>query len=207
TYLARTSNISKYTEGRFAPKWQLAGEAIALEGPPKPDITPLPLPAPPDAALRTGLILHEDDLSPGFVLDAGITPVATAVVSSRAALSPLEVAPQVRDFADRAASDTVTRFADRLGHVTTVALDADGLSAWAQSNGLEQVVAPYAPVGPAADVLAGLRSAPGAPPLRQVQRAYDAAAWPHATHGFFRFKDKIPKLLGQMRGLAAVATD
>ncbi|MEO0380979.1 MAG: FAD-binding domain-containing protein, partial [Pseudomonadota bacterium] len=62
TYLARTSNISKYTEGRFAPKWQLAGEAIALEGPPNPPIAPLPDADLPIPSPRTGLILHDEDL-------------------------------------------------------------------------------------------------------------------------------------------------
>ncbi|WP_415403384.1 hypothetical protein [Tateyamaria sp. SN3-11] len=60
---------------------------------------------------------------------------------------------------------------------------------------------PYAPVGPAADVLHRLSLTEDAPALHQIRRDYDSAAWPHATHGFFRFKDKIPKLLGQMQGL------
>ena len=29
-------------------------------------------------------------------------------------------------------------------------------------------------------------------------RSYDAMAWPHATHGFFRFKEKIPQLLDRL---------
>ncbi|MEL7216615.1 MAG: hypothetical protein AAGJ96_11875, partial [Pseudomonadota bacterium] len=58
-----------------------------------------------------------------------------------------------------------------------------------------QIVTPYAPVGPAANVLTRLAQSDGAPPLRRIRRAYDSAAWPHATHGFFRFKDVIPDLL------------
>ncbi|MFL4471588.1 FAD-binding domain-containing protein [Tateyamaria armeniaca] len=201
TYLARTSNISKYTEGRFAPKWQLAGEAIALDGPPKPDITPLADLAAPDLAARTGLILHKDDLSPGFLLDQGIAPAATAVVSARARLSPLTVAPHVTEFAAQAAHDTVARFGARLGAMSHPDATAQALCAWANAAGLEQIATPYAPVGPAAALVHALSRREGAPPVRQVRRDYDSAAWPHATHGFFRFKDKIPKLLGQMRGL------
>jgi deoxyribodipyrimidine photo-lyase len=37
-----------------------------------------------------------------------------------------------------------------------------------------------------------------------VLRGYDARAWPYATAGFFKFKEKIPRLLGEMRGLQAV---
>ena len=61
TYLARASNIRKYTEGRFDPKG-LASEAPALDGPPHP-----PRMAPPvgdsfDPARPSVLLLHEDDL-------------------------------------------------------------------------------------------------------------------------------------------------
>jgi len=203
TYLARTSNISKYTEGRFAPKWQLAGEAPALDAPPKPDMRPLPeadLPVPSD---RTGLILHDDDLSPGYLLDSGIRPVATAIITTRAGLSPLEMAPHVTAFAQGAAEDVVDRFGARLGDTSHVDANAEALRIWAAEAGVDQIVTPYAPVGPAAELLRASAVADGVPPVRHVRRAYDSAAWPHATHGFFRFKDKIPKLLGQLRGLRA----
>jgi deoxyribodipyrimidine photo-lyase len=36
------------------------------------------------------------------------------------------------------------------------------------------------------------------------RRAHDSAAWPHATHGFFKFKDKIPALLGTLKGIGLV---
>ncbi len=204
TYLARTSNISKYTEGRFAPKWQLAGEAVALDGPPLPARVTVPEVTTPNPDLRTGLILHDEDLSPGYVLDAGISPVATAVISARKALSPLEVAPHVSGFATRAAEDTVARYGARLAHVTWPDADADALAKWAEAAGIDQIVTPYAPVGPAAQILQTLRTRAGALPLHQIRRAYDSHAWPHATHGFFRFKDKIPVLLGEMHGLSSV---
>lgn len=203
TYLARTSNISKYTEGRFAPKWQLAGEAPALPGPPKPDIMPLPDGDQAVPTARTGLILHDDDLSPGFILDAGITPVATTVISTRSSLSPLTVADHVPAFVQAATQDTTNRFSARLSAVSHAAPTVNALLSWARDAGLDQIVTAYAPVGPAADVLARFAATDGAPPLRRVRRTYDSSAWPHATHGFFRFKEKIPQLLGDLRGLRA----
>ncbi|WP_366141248.1 FAD-binding domain-containing protein [uncultured Tateyamaria sp.] len=203
TYLARTSNISKYTVGRFAPKWQLAGEAPALSGPPVPDRAPIPDTDVPLVEGRTGLILHDDDLSPGYVLDTGTSPVATAAIVTRSGLSPLEVAPYVADFASQAIHDVTERFGSRLGPVSHVVPTAKALADWAQENALDQIVTAYAPVGPAADVLAQLASMDGAPPIKLMRRPYDSAAWPHATHGFFRFKDKIPQLLGNLRGLHA----
>ncbi|MEL6564433.1 MAG: FAD-binding domain-containing protein [Pseudomonadota bacterium] len=203
TYLARTSNISKYTEGRFAPKWQLAGEAVAVPGAPNPDRQPL---RPSDVAAptaRTGLVLHDDDLSPGYLLEAGIAPVATACLNTRAHLSPLAVAPHVTAFADGALADVVARYKDRLGPVEDVEPTVAALQDWARTHGLDQIVMADTPVGPNAALVADLMRSSDAVPIRRIRRSYDDAAWPHATHGFFRFKDKIPSLLGQLRGLRA----
>ncbi|MEO9574112.1 MAG: FAD-binding domain-containing protein [Tateyamaria sp.] len=202
TYLARTSNISKYTEGRFAPKWQLAGEAAARTGPPNPPLSPLPTAGLPIPSARTGLILHDEDMSPGFVLDAGISPVATACIVGRDGLSPLTLAPHVSDFALRALQETEGRFGKRLGNVTWPESTVTELASWAQYAELDQIVTPYAPVGPVAEMLGALARTPGMPPVRMIRRSYDDRAWPHATHGFFRFKEKIPGLIGQMRGLS-----
>jgi deoxyribodipyrimidine photo-lyase len=87
------------------------------------------------------------------------------------------------------------RFADRLGRVSVITVDA--LPDWRRSEGLEQIVTSYLPVGPACDALAKIDI--GGP-----VRPYDQAAWPHATHGFFRFRKEIPKLLGRIKGLETV---
>jgi hypothetical protein len=34
--------------------------------------------------------------------------------------------------------------------------------------------------------------------LARPIRDWDAAAWPHATHGFFRFKENIPDLVAPL---------
>ncbi|MEM8693513.1 MAG: FAD-binding domain-containing protein [Pseudomonadota bacterium] len=201
TYLARPSNIAKYTEGRFRPT-DLAPDAPALSGELAPDRQPLMPGQTFDPALRTGLVLHDDDLSPGFVFSQGLTPVATTVLNGRAKLSPLKVAPHVIDFARAAADDTIVRFGERLGPVGH-SESVNDLVAWAEEHELEQIVAPYAPVGPNSDVLCGLRGHDNAVDLRLVQRDYDSAAWPYATAGFFKFKEKIPSLVGGLEGLRA----
>jgi deoxyribodipyrimidine photo-lyase len=68
------------------------------------------------------------------------------------------------------------------------------LADWAQRTGAAQIVAPYAPTGPAASFLAAL-SARSSLPVFQLRRGFDSRAWPHATHGFFRFREAIPSLL------------
>ena len=192
TYLARPDNIAKYTNGRFRPTG-LADHAAPLGGMPHPARGPVPQSDVIDPGKKTGLLLTEEDLSPGWLLDK-FTPVATATIQATEARSPLRVSESVSRFVGNAIANTVERFKDRLGPVTAVTLDS--LADWAADNSIEQVVTAYTPVGPTADALADQD-------LVQVIRPYDSAAWPHATHGFFRFKDKIPMLLGDLKGLKA----
>jgi deoxyribodipyrimidine photo-lyase len=196
-YLARPSNIARYTEGRFSPEG-LVTDAEPLEGPPHPERRPAPRGDTPAQDARTGLLLTEDDLSPGFVLDALETaPVAHAALVSVERRSPRGASDPVRRFTRDAVADARARWSDRLGAAGPVATEPDAIVDWARDAGLAQVVTPFAPVGPAADALARLDTALGRDGIRlcRVMRDWDAAAWPHATHGFFRFKEHIPELV------------
>jgi deoxyribodipyrimidine photo-lyase len=199
TYLARADNIASYTGGRFAP------EGLARSAPPLPPGPPAPrVVLPAGAVLRPGpaqgLLVTEDDLSPGWLLDAGLAPVATATQQASAGRSPLTVAPQVEGFTAALIADLVAR-EPRLGPVTPV-MDTRDVVRWATRAGLAEVVAPHVPVGPAADALAGLGPALSDAGIRLTLplRPYDASAWPHATHGFFRFREAIPALIADLRG-------
>ncbi|WP_371060008.1 FAD-binding domain-containing protein [Rhodosalinus sp. 5P4] len=186
TYLARPGNIEKCTGGRFRPEG-LAAAAPALEGPPAPPPRPVPESGRWDPGRATGLLLTEEDLAPGPLFEAGLAPRATAVLSSVDGLSPLAVAPHLLAFVEGAIDDATARWAARLGPVTRLSC-ADDIAEWAAANGIEQVVTPYPPVGPAADALAGRD-------VIRILRPYDAAAWPHATQGFSSFRARIPSLL------------
>lgn len=191
SYLARKDNIAKYTDGRFAPDG-LATDAVPLEGPDHPPIGPLPVSDAIDPNAKTGLLLTDEDLSPGWLLDK-CPPVATAYLDPAKGLGALTVAPQVTAFKAAAIQHCATRFADRFGPV-----DAAGdLLAWAQVHDITQIITAYAPAGPTADRLGQLtpKLAKAGVSLRQIIRPYDSAAWPYATKGFFKFKEKIPQLL------------
>jgi len=191
TYLARTSNISKFTEGRFHPKWQLAAEAPPIQSPAPPTPSNLPASGKVDPGLRTGFLLHEEDLSPNFLLDE-VTPAATAVLSPQVRFGPLKTAPHVADFRAASQMDVTARWQDRLGPVQTVA-SASEIAAWAEAEALQRIVTPYAPVGPVATVLADLARMETAT-LQCIRRPFDSRAWPYATKGFFAFKKHIPAL-------------
>ncbi|NSX55557.1 FAD-binding domain-containing protein [Parasulfitobacter algicola] len=200
TYLARPDNIAKYTEGRFQPTG-LATDAPPLSGPAHPTPMAAPVLDPWTMTDATGILLTEEDLSPGFMLQSK-RPVASAVMVAVTGRSPLSVSPHVTKFTQAAAQDTVSRHADKIGDTATLT-DVAALVDWARSHNLDQIVTAYAPVGPAADTLTEAVSvfAKENITLTRALRPYDATCWPHATHGFFKFKDKIPKLVGTMKGV------
>ncbi len=180
TYLARPDNIARYTGGRFRPEG-LADVAAPLDGPDNPPAGPVPTGDGFDPAAATALILHEDDPDPGWLLDRGLRPAVTVLLDGTADRSPLAVAPAVRAFATGAFDDVLARLGDLLGEVRRGETgDLSGLVP----------VAPHAPQGPARAALD--RVGPG---LRTVLRPYDARAWPHARAGFYKFREKIPRLI------------
>ncbi|SEL46438.1 deoxyribodipyrimidine photo-lyase [Roseivivax marinus] len=199
TYLARASNIRKFTDGRFHPKYQLAQEADLVSGAPNPERMAAPEGDRLDPSKRSVLLLHEDDCAPEGLFEAGLEPRATASLDTVRRLSILTPAEHVGAFKTRALDDTLARLGDRAGETTRGLTSAEAVSEWAAAAGAEQIVTSYPPVGPAADLLKGVKDLPVVRPLRD----YDRRAWPNATAGFFKFKDAIPKLIGGLRGVEA----
>jgi deoxyribodipyrimidine photo-lyase len=197
-YRARASNIAKFTDGRWDARTldhQLASEDALpeIDAPAHPD----PIAPPEDAdwsrGLRTGLLLHEDDLHPDYLFARGLDPVAGAVLTATAGRSPLAVSPLVAAHADGLARDAAARLRETCP--TAEPTDAvDGIVAWVEAEGLEQVVVPYAPVGPARAAVDRLETRLAVPVVRPL-RAWDASAWPFATAGFFKVKVKLPRVL------------
>jgi len=197
-YAARSSNITKFTDGRFGGIHGLAPDPAPVDGAPNPPRDDLPPTDTLPASGRIGLLVTEEDMTPGWLHDAGLTPAATAMVQTTAARSQLHVAQGVHDFVSGALDDTAARLggADRLD-------GPDAIAGWAARERLDHIVTPWLPTGPTPDALRPALADAGVP-VHQIRRAYDSAAWPYATAGFFKFKDKIPKLIGQLGGLLAV---
>lgn len=208
TYLARADNIARYTDGRFDPRRQLADRADPVPAPPAPPCMAAPVGDRPDPAVPTGWLLTEDDLLAGFPdLPAEGAELPLCLMPCADARSPLATAPGVLDFTTGAMQDCAERHAGRFAAPVTFTGQDRIVQVldWAAAHGLRQIVTPYAPVGPAADALSDLRpvlSRQGIT-LCRVLRPFDARAWPNATHGFFRFKDKIPALVADIKGLRA----
>jgi deoxyribodipyrimidine photo-lyase len=197
-YAARAENIARYTDGRFDPRGQLNETPEPLSGPAPPDRRPPPEGEDPAAGLRTGLLLTEEDLGPHFVLDRlDAPPVAHATLCSVDRRSPRAVSEAVTRFTRDAIADARGRWAARMGAAGPDTSEPRAIRDWAVGAGLEQLVTAHAPVGPTASALRGLDRLLGDAGIRLVRvlRPEDRAAWPFATHGFFRFKARIPELL------------
>jgi len=192
TYLARASNISKYTEGRFRPVHQLANEA-----PPLTESGEHPKRALPEAGKRPDapylLLITEDDCRPGDWLEGEPDGVLGLLATKGRSMQPVGAAAQA--FATDAVTDALSVY----GAGTPDMPDAwaPPLIAAAEEAGVRHIVTGYAPVGPVASRLAaaGPALAEAGIALHQIRRTYDIETWPHATKGFFGLKMKIPSVL------------
>lgn len=209
TYLATAQNIERYTEGRFRPRG-LATEAIPPE-----DDAPVPAPgaAPRPEAIPAGpvaLLLHEDDLhteSHAAALEAAGAEVVA--VASPAAGEPRSLLPAstvgdptsalVAGFTAAALDDGRARAGAHyaVGASVLDRITASAVLEWLREHNLTAIVTPYAPVGPTRDRLDRLATqlAENGITTTRLLRPWDAHAWPHATRGFFPFRERIPALL------------
>jgi deoxyribodipyrimidine photo-lyase len=200
-YPARADNIATFTGGRFSPRQSDLAEVTAGLEASEPDGLPLVLPlrgvTSPDPTRPTALLITDEDcLIEDFDL-AGFDLRGTATLAASVLRSPLPVADGVVRFEAGALADA----ASRLG-VTPVVLDAHDptrLALWAAAVGATQIVTPYVTRGPLWDWLEETRpflSARGIV-LAEWRRDWDSAIWPHATAGFFKVKQQIPRILMQ----------
>lgn len=195
TYLATADNIARHTNGRFAPAG-LARTATALTEAPVGAAGSLPPAAAADSDEPTLLLVTHEDLHP-----ESLFPPSAMIRSVLVAAGPgLLWGNKARLFAGAAAADAATRAAANFGCAANVSprLDTDTLMAAAQAAGVRRIVTPFAPVGPVADALAEITPvlADHGIALSQVRRAWDSQFWPHATKGYFAFKEQMPTAIG-----------
>ena len=202
TYLARPSNIVKYTDNRFNPQGQLASSAPPVRETRVFPVQPLPVTQALLPNEHFGLLITEEDACPVSLLDDQV-PVTVLGALATKMRSPLPVGTAACEFAYGAVADAVERVTRQLavsGELSTANDWGTLLVEWATKNHLNTIATAYAPVGPVAELLAtaskqldrfGIR-------LLQLRRPYDSLTWPHAKRGFFKLKEQIPLLLERM---------
>lgn len=201
TYLARASNIEKYTNGRFSPgEGDLAAEARALYEVSHPDPVPPKPGRTPDRRKASALLIHDEDLHPESWGVDGLDIRAVYVVAGAAHRSPLAAGERARDFTTRALEDVCSRAQGRFKQGAERVDSPVEAARRACEAGVSQLVTQAPPVGPMRDSLNG--AMPGIEEagldLVEMRRAWDAAILPHATGGFFKLKKKIPSLLSRL---------
>ena len=195
TYLARRSNIEKFTDGRFSPE-NLESEAIPVQGFENPRPISLNL---PDLQVYgdIGILLTEDDLNVETLCLPHVDVKAIAACAFPDDRSPQGCGPVVRKFLDGAIDDAMRRGVERY-KVRARKLSSDGFEAdllvWAQDHNLTTIIAGYPPTGWCRDRLEKARKNLGAAgvALHYLIRPWDRAFWPHANKGFFKLKKAIP---------------
>lgn len=222
-YVAQAWNIARYTGQRFTPaESELAAVVTPLDGQEPqgwPPAVALHAPLPPEPGVPTALLLTEEDCRPEDFDLAGLDLRGMLAVRASALRSPLAVAQAVSDFEVAALEDTVARVQAHLqarhaglahqrqeastqagaasGVPMPVVSDPDDLVRWAVRLGVRQVATAFVAQGPLRAWLDrvefGLHTHGIA--LRQWRRDWDAAVWPHAGAGFFKVRQRIPRIL------------
>ncbi|WP_306258486.1 FAD-binding domain-containing protein [Pararhizobium sp. IMCC21322] len=199
-YLARASNIHKFTDGRFNPQG-LNEKAGPLEDdfafdqpvPPKPH-TPLPL------GKKAMLLITEDDCT-FEQLSFGtneICSIATWNLSD--GRSPLKIGNAASDFTRGALTNAANRACEKFGGNTTSFTGnnaIENMATEAYDAGAECVMAPFTAQGWARAPMSQLaaKCTERGIVFCEIPRDWDTQAWSHATKGFFPFKKQIPQLM------------
>ncbi|MEM1313358.1 MAG: FAD-binding domain-containing protein [Pseudomonadota bacterium] len=195
-YAARSSNITKYTGGRFAGAPGLAQDPAPLDEGPLPPRGALRSPPPPRFEAPTALLILEDDLRLEEVL-----PVSRAVATATLATTDLRdgegASAACGAFEAGALADAAKRAVAAGAPPATPLQDAEALIAWARAAGAERIATGLVPTGWARDRLDALAPALAAAglTLEEHRRPWDAETWPLAAAGFFKVKQQIPAIL------------
>lgn len=190
-YVARVSNISKYTHQRFTPLHQLNTQVEPLSEDADHKRQPLPdARTPVDITGDYLLLVTEEDMQVEATLPhQSVAKIGALATTGR---SPLPIGDIAQKFTADAMRDACNR-----APVTEQSDWAADIIAACQTRDLKTVVTGYAPVGPVATTLATAEPALRAEGIQviQVRRAFDTVAWPNATKGFFAMKKSIPPVL------------
>jgi deoxyribodipyrimidine photo-lyase len=200
-YKAQAWNIATFTANRFTPRdSDLADDVTALdhlEPDGLPPVLPLRAINPPQQGKPTALLITEDDCRVEDFDLAGLDIRARGTLQATPLRSPRPVSDAVMAFEAAALADAAARAGG--GFEQLEARVPGDLAIWAARAGVSQIVTPYVPTGPLRDWLDEALPALAAKgiTLCEWRRDWDSAIWPHATAGFFKVKQQIPRILEQ----------
>ena len=195
-YLATSSNIDKFTLGRFRIEARLNEVANPLTELTEHPIQSLPRleNLPSDDFL---LLVTEEDCN--SVELTGQFPVAALGLILPEKSEVFERSDAVFNFSHGAVTDGVERISST-GEVLICEEWAEPIIELARSKKVKNIVTAYTPIGPVNTKLQGIK-----PLLKNagielsfLRQKYDQTFWPHATKGFFAFKKSTNKLVQEL---------
>ena len=195
-YLATSSNIDKFTLGRFRIEAHLTEVANPLTELTEHPIQSLPrlenLPSDDFLLLVTEEDCNSVDLTGQF-------PVAALGLILPEKSEVFERSDAVFNFSHGAVTDGVERISST-GEVLICEEWAEPIIELARSKKVKNIVTAYTPIGPVNTKLQGIK-----PLLKNagielsfLRQKYDQTFWPHATKGFFAFKKSTNKLVQEL---------
>ncbi|MEO1044081.1 MAG: FAD-binding domain-containing protein [Pseudomonadota bacterium] len=200
-YLARCSNIERYSDGRFSPTGLVEDAASLSEDVEYPRLMPdMPENAPINGDFA--LLLHGEDCSPETLPLSDKTPKLVLGLTPGQTLPYWTPEVPVAQFTGDAITDALKRAASHWNAPTASVTNPGTVIAAMQQSGVEILVMPHIPTGPLNDIWHGWRHSLTDAGIRvqTMLRDYDRAVWPHASRGFFKLKQRIPEILAT-RGL------
>ena len=180
-YLARASNIEKFTCGRFNPIGQLNESAKPIPLDHTFERQALHLPLNPKLRGRIGHLMFPEDLA--------APPAECGEIHATAAYLPKTHAttPLVTEFLDSAINNTLSEFPG----TRLVEPFQSSLNDWICAEKLDSIIISRPTVGPTVDFLS-TQQLPQE--THYFIRSWDRLLWPHATAGFFKLKKALPKI-------------
>jgi len=201
-YPADAQNIATFTAGRFTLRpSDLAEVTQGLEAT-EPNGLPPVLPpreiGPPLPGLPTALLITDEDCRVEDFDLASLNIRSVATLTASHLRSPSKVSELVSGFEAGALADAALRVG--VAPVSLHAGDPAALPKWSAGAGAAQIATPYVTQGPLRDWLdeAAPSLARSGITLCEWRRDWDSAVWPHATAGFFKVKQNIPRILKQV---------
>ena len=201
-YPADAQNIATFTAGRFTPRRTDLAEVTqgleATEPDGLPSVLPLRAIMPPQPDRPTALLITDEDCRVEDFDLAALDIRSVATLAASHLRSPLPVSDLVARFEADALADAAMRVG--ASPVVLQAADPADLAKRAASVGATQIATPYITRGPLRDWLdqAAPSLAKQGITFCEWRRDWDSAIWPHATAGFFKVKQNIPRILEQV---------
>lgn len=201
-YLARAENIRAYTAGRFQVDYPLNETAL-----PVTEMEPIPepcllAPSAPDRGRRApcGWIVTSTDVRAPWECRTRPASIAGFVRAQPSC------ADAVSAFRSALVRDAVDQWKAEGGHAVRIE-GSDGAAQfreWVTRQELKHLLMVEPEVGGDMDLQSEIVDwcARLGVTLEYQRRRWDARLFPHATHGFFRFREQIPLIAGEARTLA-----